>query len=94
MIIPIDDKTRIRGTEQCWQLERIRVVKGETEWRPHKYFTSFAEALHEAAQHEIRTIPAIGFNQAIEACNHVTEKYARIFDDVGRLPKKAHGGEA
>ena len=89
MIIQIDDKTRIRGTETCWQLERTRTVKGETEWRAHKYFTTFGKALHAAAQREIRTVPAKGFNQAVAACNRVTEKYARIFDDVGKNTKGA-----
>ena len=89
MIIPIDEKTRIRGTEYCWQLEKTRTVKGEIEWRPFKYFTTFGKALRDAAQREIRTIPAIGFNQAIAACNRVTEKYARIFDDVGKFPREA-----
>ena len=89
MIIDIDDKTRIRGTEQCWQLERTRTVKGETEWRPYKYFTSFADALRSAAQREIRVSPASGITEAIDACNRVTQKYARIFDSVGKNPKDA-----
>lgn len=84
MIIEIDDKTRIRGTEHCWQLEKTKIVKGKTEWRPFKYFTTMDGALRGAAQREIRTDPAHGINQAITACNRVTEKYARIFDDVGK----------
>ena len=94
MIISIDDKTRIRGTERCWQIETLRKSKDGSLWRPVSYFTTFGKALHEAAQHEIRTVTAIGFNQAITAVNHITEKYARIFDSVGEFPKKAHGGEA
>ena len=87
MIIPIDEKTRIRGTETCWQLEKTRTVKGETEWRPFKYFTTFGEALHAAAQREIRTFPSNGIAEAIAACNRVTQKYAQIFDSVGKNPK-------
>ena len=89
MIIPIDDKTRIRGTENCWQLEKIKVVKGEVEWRPFKYFTSMDNALREAAQREIRTFSSTGLSDAIEACNLVTQKYAQIFDYVGKKPKDA-----
>ena len=89
MIIPIDDKTRIRGTEQCWQLERARIVKGEVEWRPKKYFLTVDDALRTAAQGEIRTDPAHGITKAIDACNRVTQKYAQLFDDVGRRPKVA-----
>ena len=49
MIITIDDKTRIRGTEHCWQLEAAKPVKGAIEWRPFKYFTTMDKALREAA---------------------------------------------
>jgi len=89
MIIPIDDKTRIRGTERCWQIETLGKSKDGPLWKPTAYFSTFGKALHEAAQREIRTVPAIGFNQAITALNHVTEKYARLFDDVGEFPKDA-----
>ena len=62
MIIPLDNKHRIRGTKQCWQLESTKIVKGEIEWRPFKYFNSMDSALRAAAQREIRTFPANGFN--------------------------------
>ena len=94
LIINIDHVTRIRGTERCWQIETLGKSKDGSLWKPTAYFATFAQALHEAAQREIRTVPAIGFNQAITALNHVTEKYARLFDDVGEFPEKAHGGEA
>ena len=89
MIIFIDDQTRIRGTEYCWQLEKTKIVKGEIEWRPFKYFQTMDRALRVAAQREIRTVPANGVSEAIAACNRVTEKYARIFDDVGKNTKDA-----
>ena len=94
MIIPIDDTTRIRGTERCWQIETLMKSKDGPLWKPTAYFATFGKALHEAAQREIRTVSAIGFNEAITACNRITERYARIFDDVGEFPEKAHGGEA
>jgi len=87
MIIDLDDKTRIRGTEQCWQLERTRTVKGVVEWRPRNYFVTLDDALRSAAQREIRISPARGITEAIDACNRVTQKYARIFDSVGKRPK-------
>ena len=83
MIIPLDDITRIRGTKHCWQLESL---KKNGEWRPFKYFTTMDSALHEAAQREIRIFPATGITEAIDACNRVTQKYAQIFDGVGRRP--------
>ena len=87
MIIPLDDKHRIRGTAQCWPLETTKIVKGEIEWRAFQYFNSMDSALREAAQREIRTTPTTTLTEAIAACNRVTQKYARIFDDVGKRPK-------
>ena len=89
MIIHLSKKLRIRGTESCWQLEKPKKVKDHFEWRAFKYFTTMDSALHEAAQREIRTYPAHGIADAIDACNRVTQKYARIFDDVGKRAKCA-----
>ena len=89
MIINIDDKTRVRGTELCWQIETLRKSKGVLIWKPIKYYTTFGMALREAAQREIRTAPAIGITEAIEACNRVTQKYSNLFDDVGKRLKES-----
>ncbi len=89
MIIPLDDGLRIRGTERCWQLEKLKSVKGQDEWRPFKYFTTMDNALREAAQRELRLFPANGVSEAIAACEAVTAKYAKIFDEVGTtVPRK------
>ena len=86
MILALSDKTRIRGTERAWQLESL---KSDGEWRAFKYFTSMDRALHEAAQRDIRTDPAHGITEAINACRRVTQKYAQIFDDVGNRQERA-----
>ncbi len=79
MIIPLDDELRIRGTEHCWQLERLRNTKGESAWKPYKYFTSVDSALHSAAQRELRVYPAQTIAEALDARRRVTHKYAQIF---------------
>ena len=81
LIIPLDEKLRIRGTEHCWQLEKL---KSENDWRAFKYFTTVDNALHEAAQRELRLFSTTGLSEALAACRTITAKYARIFDDVGR----------
>ena len=83
MIIMLDENYRIAGNEHCWQLEKRKVVKGRTEWRPFKYCTTMDNALREAAQREIRTHPAEKLSDAIEACIQITQKYSRFFDEVG-----------
>ncbi len=89
MIIQLDDDTRIKGTPRCWELQRLRNYKGNKRWEPYKWFSTFRQALDEAVHSEIRTFPATGLSNAIEACNRVTQKYAQIFDDVGKKPKDA-----
>ena len=84
MIIPLDEKNRIRGTESCWQLESSNK---NGEWQPYKYFPSIGSALREAAQREIRTSETRDLSEALAACEAVTAKYARIFDQVGKRPK-------
>ena len=89
MILALSDKLRIRGTEHCWQLEQLKQYKGEPAWKPYKYFATVDSALHEAAQRELRVYPTQTFTEAIEAVSLVTQKYALIFDDVGRREKEA-----
>ena len=89
MIIPLDDKLRIRGTEHCWQLEKLKKIKDANEWRAFKYFTTMDNALHEAAQREIRVFPSNTLCEALAACRAVTAKYTQIFDAVGRRQKAA-----
>ena len=85
MIIPIDEKCRIKGTEMCWQLERLKEYKtgkqaGTSEWRPEKYYPSLGSALSEALHREIRTHPAATIPEAIEAAKTALAKYTAIFD--------------
>ncbi len=84
MIIDLDPTHRIKGTESCWQLEKLAKVKDEMQWKAYKWFTSMNSALHSAAQRELRTDPAHGIAEAFAAIRRLKEKYAAIFDDVGR----------
>ena len=74
MIIPLDHSLRIRGTEQCWQLEKLKAVKGQDEWRAFKFFSSMDSALHEAAQRELRLFPSNTLSEALATCRAVTSK--------------------
>ncbi len=89
MIIPLDETLRIRGTTECWQLERLRITKGEPTWKPFKYFSSMDSALHAAAQRELRIYPTQTLTEAFDACVRLTHNYAQIFDGVGRHLDKA-----
>ena len=84
MIIDIDSKNRIRGASNCWNLESERIIKGKPDWGADGYYSTFANALHAAAQRELRTDPAHGIAEAMEAVNRLTDKYAAIFEGVGK----------
>ena len=92
MIIEIDEVQRIRGTDTCWQLERLRTIqagknKGGTKWVPEKYHSTLGCALSEALQREIRTHPAHTITEAIKAAERLCAKYAAIFDRVHRFER-------
>jgi hypothetical protein len=84
MIIKLDDTRRIRGTTMCWQLEELRDSKLGQKWKPYAYYSTLSQGLLAAAQSEIRTYPAHGIAEGIEACNRVIQKYAQILGDVGK----------
>ncbi len=78
MIIQLDPKTRIVGTERAWELQRPRIRNGAEVWVPYKWFTSFGSALGEAVHHEIRIHPATSLSEAINAVNGLVQKYERL----------------
>ncbi len=82
MIVSISEDIRIHGTETCYALERKHKRKGVDDWKPFKYYTTFADAVGEACEREIRTHPAHDLVEAIEAAHAVANKYADLLDDV------------
>jgi len=84
MIIPIDKEIRIRGTADCWQLERSRLVKGQTRWTPFKYFSDLGQAVSAAVRREIRVHPANSLADAIEAVDQIATRYNELLDDALR----------
>ena len=82
MIIPINDKLRIRGTEHCWNLEKAITRKGQPEWQAFKFFGSMPDAVGEVCGREIRLHPANSLADAIRAVDKIVAKYARVFDEA------------
>ena len=80
MIISLDSKNRIRGTEMCWQLERTRMRKGRVVWQPYQYFQTFGQALAAAGEREIRTAPIQDLSEAIKAVHQLLPKYSAIVE--------------
>ena len=82
MIIPINNKLRIRGTEQTRQLERAVTRKGVQDWQSFKYFGSLSSAIGEACQREIRLHPATGLTDALQAVDKIATRYNKLLDDA------------
>ncbi len=84
MIVPLNKDLRVRGTEHCWQLEKSRLVKGQTKWTPFKYFSSLGKAVSAAVRREIRLHPASSLNDALKAVDKITARYNKLLDDAIR----------
>ena len=87
MIIQIDLKTRIAGTERAWELQQQRNYKGGKRWEPYKWFTTFRSALEEAVHREIRIHPAHGLSEAILAVSDVVHRFEQLIPSEYRLSK-------
>ena len=82
MIIPLSKEYRIRGTADCWQLERSRLVKEQTRWVPFKYFSDLGQAVSAAGQREIRLHSARGLKEALQAIDEIAARYNKLLDDA------------
>lgn len=87
MIVQLDPKTRIKGTERAWELQRTRTRKGELTWEPYRWFQSFGCALDEAVHREIRLHPANGLADAIEAVSSIVQRYTELIPSEYRIVK-------
>ena len=84
MIIPIDNELRIRGTAECWQLEKAVKRKGQTEWQAFKYFSGLGQAVSGACQREIRLHSANSLKDALQAIDKIAARYNKLLDDAIR----------
>ncbi len=87
MIIQLDSKTRIVGTDRAWELQYPRTRNGEESWEPYKWFTTFRSALDEAVHREIRLHPAIGLAEAIDAVSSIVQRYTELIPSEYRAVK-------
>ncbi len=82
MIIPISEELRIRGTEQCWQLEKAIIRKGKRDWAAFMYFQELGKAVSEACRREIRLHSATTLTDAIKAIDQIATRYNKLLDDA------------
>ena len=88
--IHVDETIRIKGTSTCYQLERKHNGKNGVEWRPYKYYTSFARACEAACEQEFRVHPAYGLSEALDAARGLSQKYGELLDSaIAEIGKRA-----
>ena len=88
MIVQLDSKTRIKGTERAWELQRKRNYKGGTKWESYKWFTTFRSALEEAVHREIRLHPARTLTDAIDGVSDVLQKFEKLIPSEFKFAKQ------
>ena len=87
MIIQLDPRIRIVGTERAWELQKLRTPNGRQIWETHRWFNSFGSALEDAVHSEIRTHPAATLSEAIKAVPVIVQRYEQLIPSEYRISK-------
>jgi len=81
MILPIDDKWRIKSDEYCWHIQLLKGTRrnsrtGEIEdnWRSQRYYQSLAKAVHGLAELELMSGDTKTLAEALDAVRAVSER--------------------
>jgi len=82
MVIPLSNEYRIRGADECWQLERSVIRNGKQDWAAFKYFSELGQAVSAAYGREIRLDSAATLADAIEAIDRIAARYNKLIDDA------------
>ena len=82
MILPTDDESRIRSTENSWQAEYRYKRNGEDAWQPKTYHGTLGQAVGASCQREIRNHPAQTLTEALEGVNQIAAKYENAIDSA------------
>ena len=81
MILPIDDKWRLKSDQYCWHIQRYEGKRknrqtGELEdwWESKRYYQTVAQAAHGLAQLEIMSGDTTTLVEALDAVQEVSER--------------------
>jgi len=72
MILPIDDKYRIKGDKHSWAIQKGRIKKGEITWESVSWFTSLESTVNHLGQLMVRTSDAQTLADALKEIEKVT----------------------
>jgi len=81
MILPIDDKYRLKSDAYCWHVQKYHGLRpnrqtGEPEdkWVSERYYQSLSKAVHGLAELELMTSDATTLTEALNAVRDVSER--------------------
>ncbi len=78
MIINFSEETRIRGTANGWQVERIEEGEEHTRWIPFDYFPNLGQAVSGAVKREVGLHPETGLTDSIIAIDGIAARYSQL----------------
>ena len=81
MIINFSEETRISGTANSWQVERIEEVEERTKWIPFDYFSNLGQAVSGAVRREVGLHPEDGLTDSIIAIDGIAARYSQLLDE-------------
>lgn len=75
MILPINDRYRIKSDQYCWmvQEQRRRTLTDQLkeDWRPVTYHPTIEQAVSSLSERMLRTSSAIGFAEGLEELKRI-----------------------
>ena len=80
MILPIDDKYRLKSDAYCWHVQIYKgiptsgVMKGKEYWKSIRWYQKLPEALNGLAELEVMTSQGTSLVEALDAVRDVSER--------------------
>ena len=80
MILPIDDKWRIKSDAYQWLIQKYKGIpakgkfKGTPQWESVRYYTSLSKAVHGLAEYELMTSDCTTLASALDCLRDVSER--------------------
>ena len=98
MILPINDRYRIKSDQYCWmvQEQRRRTLSGRVkrEWRTHTYHPNVEQAIKNLGERMLKTSSAIGFVEGLEEIERICNTLSQALPtDIIELIKKEGSDE-
>ena len=98
MILPINDRYRIKSDQYCWtvQMQRRRTLTDQLkeDWRPVSYHPTIEQAVSSLSERMLRTSSVIGFLEGLEELKRICDTLSQALPtDIVELIKKEGSDE-